>query len=440
VAAALAAFKKWSKTPSSARADYLDKLATYIEAHAAEWVTAECRDCGKPSSLAAALDIPRAASNFRFFAGAIRHDEVQATHMAEALNYTQRCPVGVAALITPWNLPIYLLSWKVGPALAMGNTVVAKPSELTPLTAHLLAKACKEVGLPDGVFNLVQGFGYEAGQALVEHKDVRIISFTGGTATGKKVAAAAAPSFKKLSLELGGKNASVVFADCDFPATVAGVFRSAFANMGQICLCGSRVFIERPIYDKFVHALVQEVAKIKIGDPALPTTTFGSLNSLAHREKVMSYVELARKDGATILCGGKIPDLPEPLSRGAFYEPTIIAGLPHTHRCVQEEIFGPVITVHPFDSEAEVVEAVNSVQYGLAGSVWTQHLARGHRVAQSIDSGMIWVNCWLLRDLRVPFGGTKASGVGREGGALSLEFYSESKNICVMVPSEPLHN
>jgi aminomuconate-semialdehyde/2-hydroxymuconate-6-semialdehyde dehydrogenase len=429
VAAAKRAFKTWSKTPYTERADILDRIAAKIAERAPELAKLESMDCGKPVSLASAIDIPRAESNFKFFAGAIRHDETQATHMADALNYTQRCPVGVAGLITPWNLPLYLLTWKVAPCLAMGNTIVAKPSEITPMTANALAEILHEVGLPKGVFNIVHGFGANAGQALVEHPDVRLVSFTGGTVTGRRVGQTAALTFKKLSLELGGKNATVVFADCDFEKTVAGAVRAAFANQGQVCLCGSRLYVERPIFDKFVDAMVNIVKGWSIGDPN--TCNFGSLTSQQHRDKVKSYVDLARKDGATIMVGGNIPDLPAPYDKGAFFEPTIITGLPADHKCVMEEIFGPVVTVQPFDSEEEVLEMVNSVNYGLAGSVWTSNLSRGHRVAQAMESGMIWVNCWLHRDLRVPFGGVKESGIGREGGVHSLEFFSNSKNICI---------
>ena len=383
-------------------------------------------------SLARAVDIPRAVANFRFFAGAVRHDETGCHPMPGALNYTVRKPLGIVGLITPWNLPLYLLTWKVAPALGMGNTVVAKPSEVTPVTAGLLAEIIYDAGAPAGVFNLVHGFGAEAGQALVAHPDVDGISFTGGTATGAVVAATAASSFKKLSLELGGKNASVVFADCDFDATVAGVARAAFANQGQICLCGSRILVERSLHDRFVEALVAEVEATRApGDPSDPATAFGSLVSPAHRAKVEGYVELARSEGGTIATGGRRPMLPAPHDAGAFYEATVVTGLAHDSRTATEEIFGPVATVHAFDTEEEAVAIANEVRYGLAGSVWTNDLRRAHRVAGAMESGMIWVNTWLKRDLRVPFGGVKDSGVGREGGRHSLEFFSESKNICV---------
>ena len=422
----------WGDTTPEQRADLLDAIADGIEARFDELAQAESDDTGKPVSLARAVDIPRAVANFRFFAGAVRHDETGYHPMPGALNYTVRKPLGIVGLITPWNLPLYLLTWKVAPALGMGNTVVAKPSEVTPVTAGLLAEIIYDAGAPAGVFNLVHGFGAEAGQALVAHPDVDGISFTGGTATGAVVAATAASSFKKLSLELGGKNASVVFADCDFDATVAGVARAAFANQGQICLCGSRILVERSLHDRFVEALVAEVEATRApGDPSDPATAFGSLVSPAHRAKVEGYVELARSEGGTIATGGRRPMLPAPHDAGAFYEATVVTGLAHDSRTATEEIFGPVATVHAFDTEEEAVAIANEVRYGLAGSVWTNDLRRAHRVAGAMESGMIWVNTWLKRDLRVPFGGVKDSGVGREGGRHSLEFFSESKNICV---------
>ena len=435
VAAATAAYPSWSMTPVNVRADYLDKIAAVIERRFDELVAMESSDAGKPLVSAANMDIPRSILNFRFFAGAIRHDTTDSHWMADAVNITQRAPIGVCGLITPWNLPIYLLSWKVAPALAMGNTVVCKPSELTPMTASALAEIVAEVGLPAGVFNLVHGTGPEAGQALIEHPNVPLISFTGGTVTGRRVASVCAPAFKKLSLELGGKNSTIVFADCDFDLTVKQAARAAFTNAGQVCLCGSRLLVEEPLYERFVAAFVEEVKSMTVGDPA--TARIGSLTSLAHREKIEKYVELARADGGRILCGGSRPKLPPPFDAGAFYSPTVITDLQHDHRCSVEEIFGPVVTVHSFKTEAEALSIANETPYGLAGSLWTNDLNRAHRVGRLWQTGMVWVNCWLHRDLRVPFGGVKESGMGSEGGRHSLEFYSSNKNICIHFGASP---
>ncbi len=422
----------WGAMGITARAAVLDRIADGIAARAEELVAMESDDQGKPRSLAAAVDIPRAEANFRFFAGAIRHEERPCHPMDGHLNYTHRRPAGVCGLITPWNLPLYLLTWKVAPALAMGNTVVCKPSELTPRTAGALADIALEAGLPPGVLNVVHGNGAGAGAPLTAHPDVNLISFTGGTATGKLVAAAAAPQFKKLSLELGGKNATIVFADADLDAAIAGAARAAFANQGEICLCGSRILVERSIYDTFVERLVAMVSGLRVGPPADPSTDVGALVSAAHREKVEGYLKLAVKEGGTIACGGHRPThLQAPYSSGFFLHPAVVTGLAPACRTSTEEIFGPVVTVHPFDTEEEAVAIANGVRYGLAGSVWTTNLSRAHRVAQAVESGMIWVNCWLVRDLRVPFGGMKESGVGREGGRWSMDFYSEPRNICV---------
>jgi aminomuconate-semialdehyde/2-hydroxymuconate-6-semialdehyde dehydrogenase len=433
VAAAKAAAPGWAATPVEERARLLDSVADAIEARLEQLAELESQDTGKPIALARRVDIPRARDNFRFFAGAVRHSESAMHPMPGAINYTVRKPVGVVGLITPWNLPLYLLSWKTAPALAMGNTIVAKPSELTPLTAAALADILREVGLPDGVFNLVHGLGHEVGQALVEHPDVRAISFTGGTATGARVAATAAPMFKKLSLELGGKNATLVFADCDLDAAVEGAVRAGFTNQGQVCLCGSRILVERSLHDVFVERLVERVEAMRVGDPAAEGTQVGALISLAHREKVEGYVQLARDEGGTIRTGGERPELAGPLSEGAFLRPTVVTGLAPSCRTATEEIFGPVVTVHPFDSEAEALEQANGVRYGLSASVWTRDLSRAHRVSAALETGMVWVNTWLLRDLRVPFGGLKDSGVGREGGRYSLEFFSESRNVCIKI-------
>ena len=436
VDAAVAAAKSaltgdWGSWNDNRRADLLDAIADRIEERLEELAQLESRDTGKPITVARTVDIPRAVANFRFFAGAVRHDHTGAHRMAGAINYTLRTRVGVAALITPWNLPLYLLTWKTAPALAMGNTLVAKPSEMTPGTASVLAEIITEVGAPAGVFNVVHGLGPECGGPLTAHSDVDLVSFTGGTSTGAIVAAAASPSFKKLSLELGGKNPTLVFADAEWDKTVAGTVRAGFLNQGQICLCGSRVLVEESIYEDFRDAFVSRVSAMRVGDPTDPRTELGALISQDHRDKVERYVAQAVEEGGTVLCGGKRPRLPAPHDAGAFFEPTVIDGLASTCRAATEEIFGPVVTLHPFRTEAEAVSMANEVRYGLAASVWTTNLSRAHRVSAAVETGMVWVNTWLMRDLRVPFGGVKDSGVGREGGDHSLEFFSESRNVCI---------
>jgi aminomuconate-semialdehyde/2-hydroxymuconate-6-semialdehyde dehydrogenase len=338
--------------------------------------------------------------------------------------------LGVVGCISPWNLPLYLFTWKIAPALAAGNTVVAKPSEVTPQTAYLLTKLCQEAGMPAGVLNIIHGLGGEVGQAIVEHPGIKAISFTGGTATGRSIAATAAPLFKKLSLELGGKNPNIIFADADFEEALKTSVRSSFANQGQICLCGSRIFIERPLYERFRDAFVARVKALTVGPPHLETSKIGALVSLPHLEKVMSYIHLAQEEGGTVLAGGRRV-FPEGFSEGYYLEPTVIEGLAFNCRTNQEEIFGPVVTLQPFDTEEEVLMMANSTPYGLAATVWTTHLQRAHRVAEQLDSGIVWINCWLLRDLRTPFGGMKQSGVGREGGFEALHFFTEAKNVCV---------
>ncbi|RKZ12818.1 2-hydroxymuconic semialdehyde dehydrogenase [bacterium] len=419
----------WSSTTVHERADWLDAIADRIEAGLEDLARMESRDTGKPISLARGVDIPRAVSNFRFFAGLVRHHQDPSAMMADAINYTVRHPVGNVALITPWNLPIYLLSWKVAPALAMGNCVIAKPSELTPLTADALARLIHELGLPAGTFNLLHGYGAEVGAPLTAHEGIGAISFTGGTATGRQVAAAA--EFRKLSLELGGKNATVVFDDCDLDQAIDGTLRAAFANQGQICLCGSRLLVQRGIYEQFRERFVAATKAMKVGDPAAADTRIGALISDAHREKVEGYLELARQEGGTILCGGERPD-----RAGFFLTPAVVDDLSINARCATEEIFGPVCTLHPFDSEEQAITMANATRYGLSASVWTRDLGRAHRVSRRLECGMVWVNTWLHRDLRVPFGGIKDSGVGREGGKWSLEFFSEAQNICVRVDEE----
>ncbi|MFL2956015.1 MAG: aldehyde dehydrogenase [Candidatus Thalassarchaeaceae archaeon] len=430
VAAARAAQPSWGALTHSVRADWLDRIADSLEAKYEDIAALESRDTGKPIALARAVDAYRSVANFRFFADLVREQGVERFEMSDATNIVVSKPVGVAALITPWNLPLYLLSWKVAPAIGMGNTVICKPSELTPMTANLLMETIHEVGLPSGVVNLVHGDGISAGAPLTSHPDVDLVSFTGGTATGAKVAAAASPQFKKLSLELGGKNASIVFADCDLEKTVEGVTRAAFLNQGQVCLCGSRILIEDSIYDEFVERFVDSVESMKIGDPSDESTKLGALISAEHLQKVEEYVSIAREEGGEVLTGGS-PCLPKEFENGNWMAPTVIGGLPVDSRCSTEEIFGPVVTIHRFENEQEAVDIANNTRYGLAGSVWTSDLEKGRRVAEGIDTGMVWVNTWLHRDLRVPFGGVKDSGVGREGGRWSLGFFSEPLNICL---------
>lgn len=393
---------------------------------------AEAIDNGKPITLAKNVDIYRASANIRFFAQAITQFSSESHAMEDvAINYTLRDPIGVVGCISPWNLPLYLFTWKIAPALASGNAVIAKPSEITPMTAFLFSKLCIEAGLPDGVLNILHGTGPSIGGPLTTHPKIKALSFTGGTATGAQITKVTAGMFKKLSLELGGKNPTLVFADCDFEDTVNNVVRAAFSNQGQICLCGSRIYIERPIYEKFKLAFVEKVQQIKIGDPLQTDTQHGALVSKAHMEKVLSYIELAQEEGGTILTGGNQVTLEGRCENGFFVEPTVIEGLTNHCRTNQEEIFGPVCTIMPFDTDDEAIILANGTEYGLASSVWTNDLKRAHRVAKEIEAGIVWINCWLLRDLRTPFGGVKSSGVGREGGLEALRFFTEAKNVCV---------
>src|SRR6266850_1903543 len=410
VAAAEKAFADWSRTSATERSRILLRIADLIERDLEKLARAESIDTGKPFSLARTLDIPRAASNFRFFATAILHTESEA-HITDnvAFNYTLRQPRGIAGLISPWNLPLYLLSWKIAPAIAVGNTAVAKPSELTPMTAFLLCELCCEAGLPNGVLNVVHGTGPNVGAAITAHPKIGTISFTGGTVTGRKVAEACAPLFKKVSLELGGKNPNIVFADADLDAAIAGSVRSSFANQGQVCLCGSRMFVERSAYKDFVERFIEEASQLRMGDPLDENTEQGAIVNKAQLDKIKFYVDLAEDEGGKIALGGSAPkSVSDRCQSGYFFPPTVITELPVSCRTNREEIFGPVVTITPFDNEEEVIGYANDTDYGLASSVWTQNLNRAHRIAERIHTGTVWVNCWLVRDLRVPFGGMKA--------------------------------
>ena len=431
VNAAQRAFPTWSALTREERSKHLLNISNRIAERLDELAEAESTDNGKPLWLAKKVDIPRAADNFKFFATAILHDSSE-FHDADGkfLNYTLRQPIGVAGCISPWNLPLYLFTWKIAPALAAGNTVVAKPSEVTPLTAYLLSEICNEVGFPKGVLNIVHGLGGKVGSAITEHPEVPIISFTGGTETGKTIASTAAPMFKKLSLELGGKNPNIIFDDCDLEKAVSTTLSSSFANQGQICLCGSRIYVQRRIYDAFRTRFVEEVKNMKVGDPKDADVKLGAVVSESHFEKILSYVKLAKEEGGTVLCGGKEAETD---LGGWFIEPTVIEGLPETCRTNQEEIFGPVVTIQPFDTEEEVLGYANGTKYGLASIVWTNDLSKAHRVAAKLHTGIVWINCWLVRDLRTPFGGVKQSGVGREGGWEALRFFTEPKNVCVPI-------
>ena len=432
VAAAKAAFPAWSSLSAAERSSWLMKVSNAIDAKLDTLALAESKDNGKPLKLATAVDIPRARDNFKFYATAILHDAYETHDMGvDGFNYTLRQPIGVAGCISPWNLPLYLFSWKIAPALAAGNTVVAKPSEVTPATAYLLSEILDEIGFPKGVLNIVHGLGAEVGASIVAHNDTNIISFTGGTQTGKAISSVAAPMFKKISLELGGKNANVIFDDCDFEDAVNTSVRAAFANQGQICLCGSRIYVQRGIYEKFKAAFLERVNGLTVADPLSDKARMGAVVSKEHMEKVLSYIELAKEEGGTLLTGGHRVQLDGRCERGYFIAPTVFENLPASCRTNQEEIFGPVVTLTPFDTEEEALAMANGTAYGLAATIWTSDLKTAHRMAAGLHAGIIWVNCWLLRDLRTPFGGVKQSGVGREGGFEALRFFTEPKNICI---------
>lgn len=430
--AAAKAFPHWSHTTVTDRSRILIKIADLIEANLDRLAEAESKDNGKPISLARKIDIPRASSNFRFFGNAITqfYSESHESIGEQAVNFTLRQPIGVVGCISPWNLPLYLFTWKIAPALAAGNCVVAKPSEITPLTAYLLGELCNEAGLPSGVLNIVHGLGHNAGQAIVSHPHIKALSFTGGTTTGAKIAEIAAPMFKKLSLELGGKNPNIIFEDCAYEDMLDTTVRSSFANQGQICLCGSRIFVQSSIYDRFKRDFVARVEALKVGHPSDSKTDIGALVSKTHLEKVMRYVQVAHEEQSTILCGGNRVEV-NGYEDGYYMEPTVIEVSTNECRLNQEEIFGPIVTLMPFDTEEAVLHMANDVKYGLSATLWTQDLSRAMRMSNRLQAGIIWINTWLMRDLRTPFGGVKASGVGREGGFEALRFFTEPKNVCI---------
>ena len=434
VTAAEKAFPIWSNMPAEERSKILVRFSEGIEKRMEQFVAAESKDNGKPITLARHVDIPRAVSNFHFFASAIIHFSSESHYMeGVGINYTTRKPIGIVACISPWNLPLYLFSWKIAPALAAGNCVIAKPSEITPYTATMLGEIATEAGLPSGVLNILNGTGAKIGDAMVRHPKISAISFTGGTATGEHIARTAAPMFKKLSLELGGKNPTIIFDDCDFDDALKTTIRSSFANQGQICLCGSRIFVQKGIYEKFKEAFVAKVATSIVSYPQDPKANLGAIVSESHLTKILTYIDLAKKEGGKVLTGGNRVFLPAPHDKGFYLEPTIFESLPYDCKTNQEEIFGPVVTIMPFETEEEVLMMANSTKYGLASSVWTTNVKKAHRMADQLNMGIVWVNAWLIRDLRTPFGGMKASGVGREGGLEALRFFTEPKNIFIKV-------
>lgn len=432
VMAAKRAFATWSVTPAEQRFQVLNRIALLIDENLEKLAQSESCDNGKPVWLSKRVDIPRASANFRFFATGLMHFASENHNMEDkAINYTLRQPVGIVGCISPWNLPLYLFTWKIAPALAAGNCVIAKPSEVTPVTAYLLSHICREAGLPDGVLNIVHGTGPGAGEAIVKHPAIKAISFTGSTRAGQRIASIAAPMFKKLSLELGGKNPNIIFADCDWEKMMKTSIQSSFSNQGQICLCGSRILVEQSIYEKFKTEFVERTRQLTVGDPMDEHKKQGAVVSKMHFDKVMACIETARQEGGQILCGGNAVKLQGRCENGYFIEPTVIEGLGPDCKTNMEEIFGPVVTLQSFSTEAEALQLANACEYGLAATIWTQNISRAHRVAAKVESGIVWVNCWLLRDLRTPFGGVKNSGVGREGGWEALRFFTEAKNICV---------
>ncbi len=432
VKSAESAFEYWSNMSASDRSKIMLTLAGLMERDLDKLAIAESIDQGKPLWLAKNGEIPRAISNIHFFATGIEHFSSESHSMGKhAINYTLRAPIGIVGCISPWNLPLYLFTWKIAPAIAAGNCVIAKPSEITPMTAFLFAELCIEAGLPKGVLNIVNGLGPKVGSAIVSHEKITAISFTGGTKTGEEITRVAAPKFKKLSLELGGKNPNIVFADCNFEKAVSESVRASFTNQGEICLCGSRIFIERSIYEKFKTEFVKQTAKLKVGNPLAEDTKVGAIASQQHFDKILSYIELAKQEGGKLLFGGNTVKLEGENATGFFILPTVFENLPFDCKTNQEEIFGPLVTLIPFDTEDDVLMMANSTQFGLSCTIWTENLARAHNIAAKVKSGIVWVNCWLLRDLRTPFGGMKSSGVGREGGLEAFRFFTETKNVCV---------
>jgi aminomuconate-semialdehyde/2-hydroxymuconate-6-semialdehyde dehydrogenase len=426
------AFPIWSITPVEERFKILNRIATIIDERLDELALAETGDNGKPLWLSKRVDIPRASANFRFFATGIMHFSAESHTMEDkAINYTLRQPIGIVGCISPWNLPLYLFTWKIAPALAAGNCVIAKPSEVTPVTAYLLARICKEAGLPDGVLNIIHGKGNTTGEAIVKHPAIKAISFTGSTRAGAHIASVAAPLFKKLSLELGGKNPNIIFGDCDWEKMMKTTVQSSFSNQGQICLCGSRILVEETVYEKFKAEFIQRVQQLKVGDPLEEDSKQGALVSKQHFDKVMGCIETARQEGGTILCGGNAVQLNGRCADGFFIEPTVLEGLGPNCKTNTEEIFGPVVTLQKFKNEEQALELANACSYGLSATIWSQDISKANRVASKVEAGIIWINCWLLRDLRTPFGGIKNSGVGREGGWEALRFFTEAKNVCV---------
>ncbi len=434
VEAARKAFPSWRVTTPEERFKLLNRIAELVDDNLDELALAETNDNGKPLWLSKEVDIPRASANFRFFATGIMHFAAESHAMEDrAVNYTLRQPLGVVGCISPWNLPLYLFTWKIAPALAAGNCVIAKPSEVTPVTAFLLSRICMEAGLPPGVLNIVHGTGNKTGEAIVKHPAVKAISFTGSTRAGERIASLAAPVFKKLSLELGGKNPAIIFSDCDWDKMMTGTVRSSFSNQGEICLCSSRILVEESIYEKFRKEFVEKVKALVVGDPLKENSRQGAIVSKVHFDKIMRAVDLAKQEGGKILCGGKAVKPDGRCANGFFIQPTVVEGLDAECHTNQEEIFGPVVTLQSFKNEAEALELANASSYGLAATIWTQDISKANRVAAQAEAGIIWINCWLLRDLRTPFGGMKNSGVGREGGWEALRFFTEAKNVCIQI-------